>query len=45
MKELEMVDVLKKLGLRQFIPKFLEEKITPDIVCKVLSYEFRISLL
>ena len=41
MAESEMVDVLKKLGLPQFIPKFLEEKITPDIVCKLSSYEFR----
>ena len=41
MAESEMVDVLEKLGLRQFISKFLEENITPDIVCKLSSYEFR----
>ena len=36
-----MVDVLEKLGLRQFISKFLEEEITPYIVCKLSLYEFR----
>ena len=41
MVESEMVDVLQKLSLPQFIPNFLEEKITPDIVCKLSSYEFR----
>ena len=41
MNESEIVDVLEKLGLREFIPKFLEENITPDIVCKMSSYEFR----
>ena len=40
-----MVDVLEKLGLLQFIPKFLEEKITPDIVCKLSSYEFRLLVI
>ena len=42
MAESEIVDMLEKLGLRQFIPKFLKEKITPDIVCKLSSYEFRL---
>ena len=37
--------MLEKLGLRQFVPKFLEEKITPDIVCKLSSYEFRLLLI
>ena len=41
MAESEIVDVLEKLGLREFIPKFLEENITPDIVCKMSSYEIR----
>ena len=36
--------MLDKLGLRQFIPKFLEEKFTPGIVCKLSSYEFRLLL-
>ena len=40
-----MVDVLEKLGLLQFIPKFLEEKITPDIVCKLSSHEFRLPVI
>ena len=37
--------MLEKLGLCQFIPKFLEEKITPDIVCKLSSYEFRLLVI
>ena len=40
-----MVDVLEKLGLLQFIPKFLEEKITPDIVCELSSHEFRLPVI
>ena len=42
MAKSEMVHVLEKLDLRQFIPKILEEKITPDIVCKLSSHEFRL---
>ena len=42
MAESEMVVVLKKLCLRQFILKFLEKKMTPDIVCKLLWYELRL---
>ena len=42
MAKSEMVDVLEKLDLRQFIPEFLEEKITLDIVCKLSSHEFRL---
>ena len=42
MAESEMVDMLEKLGLPQFIPKYLEEKITPNIVCILSSYEFRL---
>ena len=37
--------MLEELGLRQFIPTFLQEKITPDIVCKLSSYEFRLLVI
>ena len=37
--------MLEKLSLGQFVPKFLEEKITPDIVCKLSSYEFRLLVI
>ena len=37
--------MLEKLGLRQFIPKFLGEKITPNIVFKLSSYEFRLLVI
>ena len=39
------IDVLEKLRLHQFIPKYLEEKITPDIVCKLSSYESRLLVI
>ena len=42
MAESDMLDLLEKLRLHQFIPNILEEKITPDIVCKLSSYEFRL---
>ena len=36
----------RNLDLYQLIPKFLEEKITPDIVCKLSSsYEFRLLVI
>ena len=44
MAQSEMVDVLEKLGLNQFIEKFLEEKITPEIFCNEL-YEFRLLVI
>ena len=34
-----------ELGLRQFIPTFLEEKMTPDIVCKLSLHEFRLLVI
>lgn len=37
--ESEMGIILNKLGLTQCVPKFLEEKISPDLVCKLSSYE------
>ena len=37
--------MLEELGLCQFIPKFLEEKITPDIACKLSTYEFRLLVI
>lgn len=37
----EMSYVLKKLQLTQFIPVFLTEKITADVVCKLSLQEFR----
>ena len=37
--------MLEKLRLHQFIPKYLEEKITPDIVCKLSSYKSRLLVI
>ena len=37
-----MEEILEKLGIERCIPNFVEEKITPDYVCKLSAYDFEL---
>ena len=37
-----MEEILEKLGIERCIPNFVEEKITPDHVCKLSAYDFEL---
>lgn len=35
-----MISILKELDLEEVIPNFMEQKVTPDIVCQITEKEF-----
>lgn len=37
---MDISEILQKLGLHDFQPKFVEQKISTDIVCKLSKYDF-----